>query len=250
MHVVAVCARVRDLGREEPEERDRGRAPGRGARGGVHAAAGIVVVLRRRLAMREIVDGILTWSWLSEPHGYNFNGYLVHHPDGNLCIDPVEPPADVLDRLVKEGVARIVITNRNHVRRANLVRERTGAPVAIHPADAPYVRQQGAVIDAELHAGQRVGPFAVVGVPGKSPGEVAFHCPRHRVLIVGDAVIGNPPGKLSLLREKVLDDPARLRASVSALAELEVDVLLPGDGEPILRDAGNRLRELVATFPP
>ena len=69
------------------------------------------------------------------------------------------------------------------------------------------------------------------------------------MLIVGDAVIGNPPGKLSLLREKVLDDPARLRASVAALAELEVDVLLPGDGEPILRDAGNRLRELVATFP-
>ena len=133
---------------------------------------------------------------------------------------------------------------------SNLVRERTGAPVAIHPADAAYARQQGAVIDAELHAGQRVGPFAVVGVPGKSPGEVAFHCPRRRVLIVGDAVIGNPPGKLSLLREKVLDDPARLRASVAALAELEVDVLLPGDGEPILRDAGSRLRELVATFPP
>ena len=249
VHVVAVRARVRDRSREEHEERDCRRAPGIGARGGVHAAPGIVVVSRRRCAMREIVDGILTWSWLSEPHGYNFNGYLVHHPDGNLCIDPVEPSAEVLDRLAKEGVARILISNRNHVRRANLVRERTGAPVAIHPADAPYARQQGAVIDAELHAGQRVGPFAVVGVPGKSPGEVAFHCPRRRVLIVGDAIIGNPPGKLSLLREKVLDDPARLRGSVAALAELEVDVLLPGDGEPILRDAGNRLRELVATFP-
>jgi glyoxylase-like metal-dependent hydrolase (beta-lactamase superfamily II) len=200
--------------------------------------------------MREIVDGILIWSWLSEPHGYNFNGYLVHHPAGNLCIDPVEPPEEVLDRLSRDGVARILLTNRNHVRRANLVRERTGAPVAIHPADAAYAREQGAIIDAELRAGRRIGPFAVIGVPGKSPGEVAFHCPRRRILIVGDAVIGNPPGKLSLLREKVLDDPPRLRASVSALAELEVDVLLPGDGEPILRDAGNRLRELVATFPP
>jgi glyoxylase-like metal-dependent hydrolase (beta-lactamase superfamily II) len=198
--------------------------------------------------MREIVDGILTWSWLSEPHGYNFNGYLVHHPDGNLCIDPVEPPADVLDRLAKEGVARIIITNRNHVRRANLVRERTGAPVAIHPADAAYARSQGATIDAELHAGDWVGPFVVLGVPGKSPGEVALHDPRRRLLVVGDAVIGNPPGKLSLLRDKVLDDPPRLRASVAALAEVDVDVLLPGDGEPILRGAQARLRELVATF--
>jgi glyoxylase-like metal-dependent hydrolase (beta-lactamase superfamily II) len=199
--------------------------------------------------MREIVEGIVTWSWLSEPHGYNFNGYLVHHPAGNLCIDPVEPSEEVLERLVRDGVSRILLTNRNHVRRANLVRERTGATVAIHPADAAHARQQGAVIDAELHAGNRVGPFSVVGVPGKSPGEVALHCPKRRILIVGDAVIGNPPGKLSLLREKVLDDPPRLRGSVEALAELEIDVLLPGDGEPILRDAQARLRELVATFP-
>ena len=199
--------------------------------------------------MREIVDGIFGWSWLSEPHGYNFNGYLVHHPGGNLCIDPVEPTPEVLDRLVRDGVSRILITNRNHVRRANLVRERTGAPVAIHPADAAYAREQGAIVDQELHAGNRIGPFTVIGVPGKSPGEVAFHCPKRHVLIVGDAVIGNPPGKLTLLRERVLDDPARLRASVEALAELTVEVLLPGDGEPILRDARARLRELVATFP-
>jgi glyoxylase-like metal-dependent hydrolase (beta-lactamase superfamily II) len=198
--------------------------------------------------MREIVDGIVTWAWFSEPHGYDFNGYFVRHPSGNLCIDPVEPPTELLDLLAREGVAHILLTNRNHTRRANLVRERTGAPVAIHPADAPHALGQGAVIDAELHVGERVGPFVVVGVPGKSPGEVAFHCPERRRLIVGDAVIGNPPGKLSLLREKVMDDPSQLRASIRTLAEVDVDVLLPGDGVPILRDAGARLRELVASF--
>ena len=41
--------------------------------------------------MRGILDGVLTWAWLSEPHGYHFNGYLFRHPEGNLCIDPVEP---------------------------------------------------------------------------------------------------------------------------------------------------------------
>ena len=100
--------------------------------------------------MHEIVDGIVMWSWLSEPHGYNFNGYFVRHRGGNLGIDPVEPGDDVLALLRREGVARILITNRNHVRKANLVREQTGAPVAIHPADAAYARGQGAVIDAEL----------------------------------------------------------------------------------------------------
>src|SRR5437899_5668000 len=200
-------------------------------------------------AMREIVNGIVMWSWLSEPHAYNFNGYFVRHPGGNLCIDPVEPGDDVLALLRREGVARILITNRNHVRKASLVREQTGAPVAIHPADAAYARGQGAVIDAELRAGERVGPFAVVGVPGKSPGEVALYDATRRLIVVGDALIGNPPGRLSLLREKVMDDPPRLRESVEVLTSLEIDTVLVGDGEPVLREAGARLRELVATFP-
>ena len=199
--------------------------------------------------MREVIDGVVGWSWLSPPHGYDFNGWFVRHPSGNVCIDPVEPGDDVLALLGREGVARIVLTNRNHTRRAALVRERTGAPVAIHPADAGHARAQGTTIDAELRVGDRVGPFVVVGVPGKSPGEVALHDPVRRLLVVGDAVIGNPPGRLSLLREQVMDDPARLRASVRVLAALDVDVLLPGDGVPILADAASRLRELVATFP-
>ena len=99
--------------------------------------------------------------------------------------------------------------------------------------------------DAELRIGERVGTFLVVGVPGKSPGEVALHDPARRLLVVGDAVIGNPPGRLSLLREQVMDDPARLRASVRALAALDVDTMLVGDGVPVLRDAGARLRELA-----
>jgi glyoxylase-like metal-dependent hydrolase (beta-lactamase superfamily II) len=199
--------------------------------------------------MRTIVDGILAWSRLSEPHGYHFNGYLVRHPEGNLCIDPVEPDAATLEGLVAEGVGKIVLTNRNHVRRAELIRERTGAPILIHPADAAHARRQGATIGGDLTAGGRVGPFTVVAVPGKSPGEVALHWPERRLLVVGDAAIGNPPGRLSLLREQVMDDPSRLRASVRALADLDLDVILVGDGEPILRDARARLAELVAGFP-
>jgi glyoxylase-like metal-dependent hydrolase (beta-lactamase superfamily II) len=199
--------------------------------------------------MRMLVEDVLTWSRLSEPHGYDFNGHLVRHPDGNLCIDPVEPDADTLDALVAAGVARIVLTNRNHVRRAMLVRERTGAPIVIHPADAAHARGQGAEIGGALAVGERVGPFVVVGAPGKSPGEVALHWPERHLLLVGDVLVGNPPGRLSLLAERVMDDPSRLRASVRALAALDVDAILVGDGTPILAGAAARLHELVATFP-
>ncbi len=199
--------------------------------------------------MHEFLPGVLIWSEFSEPHGYDFNGTLLLSAEGSLCVDPVHPSEEVLDRLAKEGVAQILITNRNHTRAANRVRERTGARVAIHTADAAYARDQGTAIDAELEVGERAGPFTVVGVAGKSPGEIALHDPARRLLVVGDAVIGNPPGRLSLLRERVMDDPARLRASVRSLLELDFDALMVGDGVPIREGGRERLRELVASFP-
>ena len=77
--------------------------------------------------MREIVSGIQTWPWFSEPHGYDFNGHLVRDSGGNICVDPVEPSDADLDAIAGEGVSRIVLTNRNHSRAANRVRGGTGA---------------------------------------------------------------------------------------------------------------------------
>ena len=199
--------------------------------------------------MHEIITDVYTWAWFSEPHGYNFNGYLVRHGDGNLCIDPVQPNDETLEEITRRGVAKILLTNRNHSRAANAIRSHTGARTLIHPADAAHARTQGAEIDAELEVGAKAGPLTVVAAPGKSPGEVALHWAERKLLVVGDVVIGNPPGSCGLLREKVMDDPARLRRSVRALVELEFDTLLVGDGTCILEDAKRRLRELVASFP-
>src|SRR5918992_1073761 len=75
--------------------------------------------MAKETKMREILPGIFSWPWFSEPHGYNFNGHFVCHADGNLCIDPVEPSDEVLAKMAADGVTRILITNRNHSRAAN-----------------------------------------------------------------------------------------------------------------------------------
>jgi glyoxylase-like metal-dependent hydrolase (beta-lactamase superfamily II) len=199
--------------------------------------------------MRDVVSDILTWPWFSEPHGYNFNGHLVRDPGGNICIDPVEPTEDGMNALVREGVTRIVLTNRNHSRAANRVRARTGARTAIHADDADHARSQETELDDGLEVGATVGPLEVVDASGKSPGEVALLWPDRGILIVGDAIIGNPPGQCGLLPERVMDDPARLRNNLRKLLDLDFDILLVGDGESLLRDAKARLKELVETFP-
>src|SRR5499427_1083008 len=199
--------------------------------------------------MRELLTGIFTWPWFSEPHGYNFNGHLILHASGNLCIDPVELTAADLEEIARLGVSRILLTNRNHSRAANKVRARTGARTAIHPADAPHARKEGAELDDELHIGEKIGPLVVVGAPGKSPGEVVLHWPERKILIVGDAAVGDPPGRCKLLPEKVIDDLPRLRDSVRGLLALDFDTLLVGDGTPILQNAKASLSELIETFP-
>ena len=199
--------------------------------------------------MREILNEIFTWSWYSEPHGYNVNGHLIRHAEGNLCIDPVEPGEEGLDEIARLGATRILLTNRNHSRASNKVRERTGARASIHPDEAAHARDQGTALDDALTVAQTIGPLLVVGAPGKSSGEVALHWPARHLLIVGDVVIGSPPGRCGLLPERVMDEPPRLRESVRSLLDLDFDTLLVGDGVSILEGAKDRLRDLVDSFP-
>jgi glyoxylase-like metal-dependent hydrolase (beta-lactamase superfamily II) len=198
--------------------------------------------------MREILPGILTWPWFSARHGYDFNGWLVRHSQGNLCIDPAEMSNEVLEELAAEGVARVLLTNRNHFRASMRVKERTGARIAIHPADAAFAREKGTTVDDELRTGDRVGPLVVVGAQGKSPGEVALHWPERRILFVGDACIGKPPGECALLPDAVIDDKRALIESLRRLAMLEFDALLVGDGAPVLEAGRSALQRLVASL--
>src|SRR3954470_7023643 len=185
--------------------------------------------------MREILPGVLTWPWFSARHGYDFNGWFVRDPGGNVCIDPVEMTDDLLEEIAREGVARVLLTNRNHFRASMRVREKTKARIGIHPADAAFAREKGTIIDDELRVGQRIGSFTVVDAHGKSPGEVALHWPERRILLVGDACVGKPPGECALLPDAVLDDKPALIESLRRLAKFDFDALLLGDGAPILQ---------------
>jgi glyoxylase-like metal-dependent hydrolase (beta-lactamase superfamily II) len=195
--------------------------------------------------MKEIVPGILTWSWFSERHGYDFNGYLIRLPGGNLAVDPVEMDDTVLEELAGAGAARILLTNRNHFRAAAKLKARTGARVAVHPSDAEFVRKNSVAVDEDLSAGQKIGPFTVLDAHGKSPGEIALHWPERRLLILGDAAVGKIPGALALLPPKVIDDLPALQESIRRLAQLDVDTVLVGDGASILKGGGEALRTLA-----
>jgi glyoxylase-like metal-dependent hydrolase (beta-lactamase superfamily II) len=197
----------------------------------------------------EILPDVVIWQWYSDRHGYHFNGYLVRHPDGNVCLDPAEMSEETFAEITRLGVSYIVITNRNHVRASDRLHKTTGALLFIHPADAPYAEEQGATIDEYLEVGQLIGPLVVHPAQGKSAGEVALHWPERKILFVGDACIGSPAGTCSLLPEKLMEDPVALKRSLAHLAsKVDFDALLMGDGAPIVSGGRLALQALVDTF--
>jgi glyoxylase-like metal-dependent hydrolase (beta-lactamase superfamily II) len=84
-----------------------------------------------------------------------------------------------------------------------------------------------------LREGDEVAGFAVLDVPGHSPGHIALWREEDRTLIAGDVFfnlprLGSPPDFLTV-------DPERNRASMRRLAELRPALALFGHGPP-LRD--------------
>jgi len=194
--------------------------------------------------VKAIVRDVQTWSVFSERKGYAFNGYAVSTEDGTVLIDPPDPGEDgwlTVDLL--EPFAGVWLTNRNHSRAAAAFRERYGLTVWVHEADADRFE----VGPDKTVAGRTIiaGAIEIVPVPGKSPGEIAFYLPHSSAVIVGDLVIGVPPGELSTYPDEVIDDRAELQRSAARLLDYDFDALLLCDGQPLPSGGKEKLREFV-----
>jgi glyoxylase-like metal-dependent hydrolase (beta-lactamase superfamily II) len=194
--------------------------------------------------VQEIISGVHIWSEFSEKKGFAFNGYAVATERGTVVIDPPDPGESgwvLFEELAPfEGV---FVTNRNHSRSAAAFRDRYDIPVRLHRDDAEQAKVDA---DETLTGGESVGDdIRLVSVPGKSPGEIAFHLPARQALIVGDLVIGVPPGALSTYPNEAIDDRELLMRSAEKLLELEFDALLLCDGDPLPRRGKEKLQAFV-----
>ena len=79
----------------------------------------------------------------------------------------------------------------------------------------------------------------------KTAGETALYWAERKLLIVGDALIGDPPGKLRLLPETMYADVQLAREGINILMDLDFDILLVGDGDSILSGAKTAVAEFI-----
>lgn len=105
-------------------------------------------------------------------------------------------------------------------------------------------------VDREIQDGEVLGfgdGAVVMPAPGHTPGSIAIHLPRHRVLFTGDAVARRPDGQVICGVFNV--NRAQAAASLRRLAVLDTEIACFGHGEPVTRSAAAELRAAAQRLP-
>jgi glyoxylase-like metal-dependent hydrolase (beta-lactamase superfamily II) len=116
------------------------------------------------------------------------------------------------------------------------------------PAYVPVAR-----VDVELKGGETLDAvlpgLCVILTPGHTVGHTSYYWPEKRLLFGGDVVLHLPWG-LSLPYQPAGYSLEETRRSVRKVAEMDIDVLCLGHGQPLVGGAAAKLRILAAKLPP
>lgn len=224
-----------------------------------------------------IDDQIYWYPW--QGRGNNCNSYLIKGKK-TILVDPGhiynefrESCLEILvrqmgaDGLRLEEVELILCTHGHpdHVESAGIVREKSGALLAVHRQDdfilevleqryaavagkeMPTLKPDFYLGEGELNIGQaEPEQIRVIHTPGHSPGSACFYLPERKTLITGDTVFVNSIGRADLPG----GDMDTLGESVAKLAATDgVELLLPGHmdylaGEEKIRQNFDRIRRI------
>ena len=212
-------------------------------------------------------------------HGDTENAFVVEGDDGVTLVDVgwASAPDAIVGALAGLGhgpgaIRRIVVTHAHpdHVRGLARMRERTGAAVIVHVADAawlgagrvppggrsgaagraldrlPFMRWTPVTPDRTVTDGDLIegaGGLRVIHTPGHTAGHIALHHEPTRALLLGDAAfhlrgLGLGPATLA-------HDPG---GRPDALARLPRDVTAVGfaHGAPLTGDGTDSFREFLS----
>ena len=196
--------------------------------------------------MNEILPGIFTWAWLSPEKRINFNGWYVATPGESILVDPPECSEENLAEIEQRGAPKaILLTNKDHFRMSDEYARRFRAPVLIHQADAPLLA--GRIGGVFKHGDDLPGEVHAIRIPdSKTPGETAFLIRRSNAVIIGDAVIGRPPGQLSLLPAEKFSDAGKAREGIRVILKYSFDAVLLGDGDSIPKGGRKAVEKFLA----
>ena len=229
----------------------------------------------------ELVPGI---HYMGGRRGGHVRAFLIEDGTDLTLIDTLydEDAHDVLAEIHRLGrsasdLKRIVITHahRSHLGGLAALKQWSGATVLSHEWEADIIsgdrkaqpvtilprlplrawfpfqvglalgrgQHPACPIDETVKEEDEVGPLQVLHIPGHTPGHLGFYSPERGVLIAGDAIATWPRFEDGWPAFTL--NPREHRASIGRMAALAPKVVGVGHGDPITRNAAERVHRLA-----
>jgi hydroxyacylglutathione hydrolase len=209
--------------------------------------------------------------------------YLIHDQNEAALIDAhiasmAEQVIEKIQQVTPLSQLKTVILTHGHMDHmgaSSLIKEKTGASIAIHIADAQYIEEpwtqfltlyeafgvtkqnyeefqsmsggKPVKVTRPLHHGDtlKVGSIElqIHHTPGHSPGSICILEPKSRTLFTGDALI---PREWYPTTLGVFQDATKYIQSLTRLSEMKIDKLCPGHGK--VRQGLEIEKEFIAHF--
>lgn len=162
-----------------------------------------------------------TFSLDGETFDVDNNVWVVGDDAECIVIDAPHSVEKILDLVGGRTVTAIVCTHAHddHVRYAPELAEATGAPIWLHPDDAPLweLTHPGRRWDEDLADGTRIEvggtTLTVIHTPGHAPGGICLYAPDLGCVFTGDTLFQGGPGATgrSFSSREVIEDSIRTR---------------------------------------
>lgn len=233
--------------------------------------------------MKQIVQDVYLIEGLRTSNVY----LLVSDTGLTLIDAGMAGDADQIAAQIQEGgyalseLATIIITHAHadHTGSVAALVRRSGAQVIAHQDEVPYIegtenmptssvlqRTMRWLVDLLPGGGKALevtrgledgemldalGGLLVIHTPGHTPGSICLYQEERGILLCGDLLFNGHPftgrGGLQYAPKLFSVDPAKAERSAQKLADLRVNALCAGHGEPILREDGVKMEALLET---
>ena len=98
-------------------------------------------------------------------------------------------------------------------------------------------------VERRLKEGDEIFGFKVLHTPGHTPGSICLFDPKEKILISGDTIFADGVGRTDLPGGSEED----MEKSLERLSSLEIEKILPGHGEPVLKSGSKVIKNIISS---